>query len=233
MDDVDAILDGLDDRREKPHVPLPEKNAVEGRRPAGGLQLPDFVHVVGQRDDRSLYSGFPKLAGEGDRRCVPDVGRRDDEVVAGPIPSQRERLFRRRHVGDRRRRTHVQVEKLLEDDLLQLAVLGEDERVVQARNEQDVADPEPGQVREARQTRRFTRRDAGIGTGVWHLEGEVNLTRRQDSTSRRHWGSPPATKRRRGLCCSPASYFVWQAATPAPDPSSRRRPSGSRRYWRH
>jgi hypothetical protein len=44
----------------------------------------------------------------------------------------------------------VQVEELLEDDLLELAVLGQDEGVVQARDEQNVADPETREVGEAR-----------------------------------------------------------------------------------
>jgi hypothetical protein len=43
---------------------------------------------------------------------------------------------------------NVEVEKLLEDDLLELAVLGQDERVVQARDEQNVVDPETGEVGE-------------------------------------------------------------------------------------
>jgi hypothetical protein len=43
----------------------------------------------------------------------------------------------------------VQIEELLEDDFVELPVLGEDERVVQARNQQDVVNAEACQVGEA------------------------------------------------------------------------------------
>jgi len=49
-----------------------------------------------------------------------------------------------------RRRTDVQIEELAEDDFVQLAVLRQDERVVDARDEQDVVDPEARQIRKPR-----------------------------------------------------------------------------------
>ncbi len=79
----------------------------------------------------------------------PTLADGDDQVEAArprPAPA---RLRAVRHVGDARRVPHVEVEKLAEDDLVQLAVLGEDERVVQARDQQDVVDAETGEIREA------------------------------------------------------------------------------------
>jgi len=46
----------------------------------------------------------------------------------------------------------VEIEELAEDHLVQLAVLGENERVVHARDEQDVVYPEPREIRQSRQT---------------------------------------------------------------------------------
>ncbi len=68
-------------------------------------------------------------------------------------------------VGDARRVPDVEVEELLEDDLLQLAVLREDERVVQARDEQDVVDADMREIGETGEPRAgcraTTRLDAG------------------------------------------------------------------------
>jgi hypothetical protein len=46
----------------------------------------------------------------------------------------------------------VEIEKFLEDDLVQLAVLREDERVVEARDEQNVVNAKPREIAEPRRS---------------------------------------------------------------------------------
>jgi citrate lyase synthetase len=46
----------------------------------------------------------------------------------------------------------VQIEEFLEDDFVELAVLREDERIVQTRDEEDVVDAETGEIRKARRS---------------------------------------------------------------------------------
>ena len=176
--DVGAVLDRLDDRRDQAHVSLPEEDPVERRRPGGG-DLRDLAHVVGQRHDRRLQPRLAEPARELRRRHVAQVGRGDDEVIPRPLARPRQRLLRRGDVGDGGGRADVQVEELLEDDLLELAVLGQDEGVVQARHEQDVPHPEPRQVRKARQPVALRI----MSLCVPHLSDQVNLTPPKDSTA--------------------------------------------------
>ena len=109
----------------------------------------DIAHVVRERDDRRVDARLAQAPRERGRGHVAQIRRRDDQVVARLVPRERERFGRRRDVRDARRMADVEVEKLLEDDLVQLAVLREDERVVQTGNQEDVVDSETGEVGES------------------------------------------------------------------------------------
>ncbi len=111
-----------------------------------GVEQRHVAHVVGERDDRRVDAGLAQPLRERNRRDLADAGRRDDQVVADAIRRQRQGGLDRGHVRDARRVPHVEIEKLFEDDLVQLAILGEDERVVQTRNQQDVVDAEPREL---------------------------------------------------------------------------------------
>ena len=149
--DIPPILDVLDDGGDQTDVALPQEHAIEWRRPAWLEQLRDFTHVVGEDDDGGVDARLAHAVGEGPRRHVAEVARRDDEIVASRVGGERHGLVGRGHVCDARRVPDVQVEELLEDDLVQLTVLGQDERIVQAGDEQDVVNAESGQIGEARE----------------------------------------------------------------------------------
>ena len=74
-------------------------------------------------------------------------------------------------MGHAGRVPHVQVEELLEDHFVQLTVLGKNERVVQAGDEQDVVDAEAGQVGEAGEFHV----SCNLESGIWNLEFVRNL----------------------------------------------------------
>ena len=65
------------------------------------------------------------------------------------VARELERLGAARDAGQAGRVVEVEVEELAEDQLVELAVLLEDERVVEARDQQDVLDAERHQVLEA------------------------------------------------------------------------------------
>ena len=145
--DVAAILEVLDHRRHQTHVALPEKCALDWRSVGGG-ELRHLAHVVRERHHRGVDSRLAKSPCQGGRRHVSERGRRDDQVEPRSIARERERGVDAGHMRDSRRMPYVEVEELLQNDFVELAILGEDERVVQARNEQDVMDAEAGEIGE-------------------------------------------------------------------------------------
>ena len=148
-DDVDPILDQLDDRRQDPHVALPEKDAGQ----IGGVvprhEIAGGARVVREQRHRDVAAAFADAARERRGVHVADVQRADDQVVAAVGRGARERFGARRHARQRRWMADVEIEELTEDQLVELAVLRERERIVQAGDEQDLLDAEVRQVDEA------------------------------------------------------------------------------------
>ena len=99
-------------------------------------------HVEPRRADRARQVGGVHVAG---------LDGRDDEVEAGLLAGQGQRLGAARDVGDARRVVQVEVEELAQDQLVQPPVLLQREGVVEAGDEQDVLHPPGHQVLEALQ----------------------------------------------------------------------------------
>ena len=107
-----------------------------------GEKIADRARVVREERDRRLDAASAQPAGERRRVHVADVQRADDQVVAAVVGRARERLGAGGDARQRRRVAQVEVEELAEDELVQLAVLSEGERIVQARDEQDLLNAE-------------------------------------------------------------------------------------------
>ena len=140
--DVPAVLDELDDREEDPHVALPEEDAVQLPGVVAGREVGQRARVVGEERHRGPPSAeLPDSASELERAHVADVEGRDDEVEVRLDLEEREGLRSGRDARDARDVSEVQLLRLGEDPLVELAVLGEDEGVVQAGDDEDVVDP--------------------------------------------------------------------------------------------
>ena len=142
--DVEAVLDRAHDGREQANVPLPEERRIDDVARLGthreGAHL---AAVVGEEDDGNARSHVPHLAGEIDGRHVADMGRRQDEAGARLANRQRQSFGAARHGRDVRH-----VVELGESPLVELFVLFEDERVVGARDEENLLDAVPHEVLE-------------------------------------------------------------------------------------
>ena len=107
------------------------------------------ARVVREQRHRDVAAAFADAARERRGVHVADVQRADDQVVAAVGRGARERFGARRHARQRRWMADVEIEELTEDQLVELAVLRERERIVQAGDEQDLLDAEVRQVDEA------------------------------------------------------------------------------------
>ena len=146
---VQPVLDLLDDRQQDGDVALPQVDALEVRRLVARKERREFARVVREEDHRYSEPGVLDLPRQRRRVHVADVHRRDDEVEAMLAGGERQRLGPGRHAGNARTVPKTEVEEFAEDPLAELAVFRQDERVVQAADEQDVLDAMLGQVLEA------------------------------------------------------------------------------------
>ncbi len=166
---VEPVLDLLDDGEEDRDVALPEVDALEIGGVVAVQEQRQLPRVVGEQHDRDGQARLLHLPRQRGRVHVPDVHRGDDQVEAALPRRERQRLGARRDAGDGRAVAEAQVEELAEDPLAELAVLRQDERVVQAADEQDVLDPVLGEILEAAEA--AGERRAGIGWADGHHGG--------------------------------------------------------------
>ena len=148
---VPAVLDLLHDREEDADVPLPHEGLFEVLAVVPREVFAHRAGVVAEERDRGLAPRVAEAVREGSDVHVPEVRRRDHELEAVGHPGDAlERFVAGLHLDHAREGSEVQVKEPGEDPVVELAVLGEDERVVVTQHEQHVVDLEADEVREGR-----------------------------------------------------------------------------------
>ena len=155
---VPLVLDVLHDRQEDADVALPDERLFEVAASAPREVLAYRAGVVAEERDRCLPPRLAEPVREGPDVHVAEIRRTDHQLepVRG-VGEAFEGLGPGRHLRHPRQDPEVQVEESREDPLVELAVLGEDERVVVAQHEEDFVDPEPQQIGERRRERAMER----------------------------------------------------------------------------
>ena len=136
--DVHAIFNRFHDRGQDPDIALPEEHAIDAQQLALDARVGEVPCVVGERDDRCRIAPPAERLGQIDDAHVADVHGGDDKVETAVGAGERQRLAAAARVMQARRIVRVEAEEPPEHALAQLAVFRQDERVVQARDEQDV-----------------------------------------------------------------------------------------------
>ena len=150
--EVQPIFDVLDDRQQDAHVALPQEGPSEVRGVMAGHELGQRPVVVRQQHHRHREPGLLDPPRQRQGRHVAHLQRRDDQIEATRARGQGQRFFARGDLGEAGRVVQVELQVLAQDQLVQLAVLGEDERVVSAGDQQDVVDPMGHQILEVRRS---------------------------------------------------------------------------------
>ena len=138
---VHPVLDELDDGNEQVRVPVPEEDLVY---PRGILPFPRFVEVAGvssKQNHRQSWSQFLDLAAEIEGVHADVLGHGDHQVVV-LARDLLQGLAPRGYPEDMGGRAEVQVGILPDDELRDQSLLLDDERVVEAGDEQDPLDLE-------------------------------------------------------------------------------------------
>jgi hypothetical protein len=138
VSEVAAVLDILDDGQQDPDVALPQEDALQLGRVVTRNEVLELARIVGQQDDGRIQPGLPQPADQLEDVHVPEVEAGDDEIVPLLFSGERQRPFTGRDVRELRGVPQIEIEELGEDQLAEVAVLGQDEEVVQARDQQDV-----------------------------------------------------------------------------------------------
>jgi hypothetical protein len=144
--DVDPVFQGLDDRDDDPEIPLPDEHLVEDRRVAFKEKVLELPVVVREQHDRDVQPRFPDQPRELDRRHVVDMERGDHEVEPAFFFRQRYCFLPARDSRKLGGMAQVEPLVLVPNQLVESPVLFEEVQVIQARDEEHVADPEPHQV---------------------------------------------------------------------------------------
>ncbi len=112
-------------------------------------EILELAIVVGEHDHRNVESGLLDLAGQTGRVHIANFEIRDDQVEAGTGARDGQGFHAGRYLRDPRDLLKVEFERFTDQKFVQSAVLAQNERVVEAGDEQDVAHPEGHQVLEA------------------------------------------------------------------------------------
>ncbi len=134
------VLDGLDDREKNPEIPLPDEHPVEYGSIVVRRKFVERARVVREKNDGDRRPRLSRLAREIERGHVlepSEVMTRSNRFSVWIIESASPPLDTRVMLGAI---GEVQPHVLRDERLVETAVLGEDERVVDARREQDVVD---------------------------------------------------------------------------------------------
>jgi hypothetical protein len=138
LDHVPPVLDVLDDRQEDRHVPEPNEDPVDPGEGGEILEDVELPGVVREQHDRQLGVDLGDGTAELGHVHLADAQHRDREVEGASL-ERGEGLLRVGDVHHVRRVAQVELDVLGEQELGQAAVLLEGERVVLARDEEDVA----------------------------------------------------------------------------------------------
>ena len=148
MLDVALVLDVLDDGDEDADIALPEEDAVDiGQRIARNKIL-NLAVIVGEHDDRYIEPGLLDLAGQLGGAHLADRQVGDDEVEARIGAGQLNRLRTAGDMGDAGDVLEMQFERVADQQLVEPSVFAQNERIVEARHQQDVAHAEGHQLLE-------------------------------------------------------------------------------------
>ena len=137
---VHRILDEFDDADHQIGIAAPREDVVDARSVALVDTAVDVLRETGQQHDRDMPVALLDDLGEVEHVGFAHVVHREDEVEPIVLAEQVERLGRRADAQQRRRVGHVQVDVLLVDLLLDMAVLFQNVPVVAATYQQNLAD---------------------------------------------------------------------------------------------
>ncbi len=141
--DVLPVFHVLGDGQQDARVALPQEDALQGARVVVGHVLSQLAAVVCQEDDRDVQPRLFDLERQFGRLHVAHVDGGHDQVEPALAGGERDRLRPRAHVAQARGVMEVEVKELFEQELVELPVLLQDERIVGARDQDDVLHP-PG-----------------------------------------------------------------------------------------
>ena len=146
---VETVFDVLDCGDDEPVVPLPDEDPLEDRRIVVGDDILLFPVVVRKEDDGEGEPRFADTSRKADDVHVLDVERGDDQVEMCTAPEQVERLGPAGDMGDVRGMAEVQILELPENQLIEASILFKEVVVVEARDEENVADLDAHQLLKA------------------------------------------------------------------------------------
>ena len=148
---VPAVLDLLHDRQEDPDVTLPDEGFFEVAAMVARQVLAHRAGVVPEERDRRLPSGVAEPMRERPDVHVTEIRRADHQLETVRRPGEAiEGLGPRLDLRHARQGPQVQIEEPGKNPVVELAVLGEDERVVVTQHEENFADLEADKIGERR-----------------------------------------------------------------------------------
>src|ERR1019366_7795740 len=149
VQDVALVLDVLDDRDQDAGIALPQKYPLDiGLRIARDEVL-DLAVIVGQNDDRNIETRGLDFTRQLRGIHVADLQVGHNQVESRLGARQLQRLRPARDVRDAGDLMNVQLQRLAHQQLVEAPVLAQNERVVQAGDQQNVVHAERHQVFEA------------------------------------------------------------------------------------
>ncbi len=149
VQDVALVFDVVDDRDENARVPLPQEDAVDVGLRVARDEVLDFAMVVGQHDDGNIQSGGFDVARQLRGVHVADLQVGDDQVEARLRARQFHGFLATGDVRDARHLMKVQFQRFADQQFIEPPIFAQDERVVEAGDEQNVVHAERHQVLEA------------------------------------------------------------------------------------
>ncbi|MEJ2719993.1 MAG: hypothetical protein P8181_02465 [bacterium] len=144
--DIEPVFHEFDDGEQNPEVAAPDEHLVEIRHVVFGHQVVEGARVVGEQHDGNIFDASFRLARKIDRLHILQTQRRDDEVEPLLVGEHRKRIPAAGHTCDTGCIAEIQPHVFVQQGLVKTPILGQYERIVNARHEQDVADPVPDQI---------------------------------------------------------------------------------------
>ena len=147
---LQPILDRPYDGEKDARVSLPEEESFDALEAVSLPKDLELAVIEPQHNDRHIDVALADFLRELGRVHIAHVRARDDEVHLGPLaPEDAERVASGRNPSEERRFAWAGLQELTEHPFVQVPVLGEDEGLVQGRDEEDMTHLLPHETAEA------------------------------------------------------------------------------------
>ena len=138
---IQVVLHQLHNGQEDAEIPLPHEDMVDERRVRPGQHGLQVAHIVGQQDDGHPHTGGAQTAHQLQHMHVAHIHGKQHHVNRMAALQQLQRLAGPAHPRKLGGMHQVQVGELAGEQILQLAILGQQEGVVHAGHQEDFPHP--------------------------------------------------------------------------------------------